>query len=371
MKKTTKHICISIIISIFWFQNLYSQTVEKYTIKKVVIDAGHGGKDPGAIGDISYEKDITLKIVLKLGEYIDEYLSDVDVIYTRKTDEFIELKRRAEIANENKADLFISIHVNSSLSSTPTGTSTYVMGLHKTEENLEVAKIENSAIYIENNYEENYETFNTESPETYIILNLYQNIYIENSLIFATKVQEQFKTRAGKKDLGVKQAGLLVLWQTTMPSVLIETGFISNPEDETYLASDYGQSIIASAIFRAFRDYKLQIENNSDFNVMVDTNLTTNEIVDKYTKDEIFFRVQVKSSTVRLSLKSKEFEKLDSLEEIVCNGVYKYTIGKTADYNKIIEIQNETKKIVPDAFVIAFKNGDKITVNEAIKELKK
>jgi len=366
-----KNISIILVISLIFLQNLHSQTTEKYIIRKVVIDAGHGGKDPGAIGDNIYEKEITLKIALKVGEYIEEYIDDVEVIYTRKTDEFIELNRRAEIANENKADLFISIHVNSSTSVKPSGTSTYVMGLHKSAENLEVAKNENSAIYIESDYEENYESFDVESPENYIILNLYQNVNLENSLIFASKVQEQFKLRAGRKDLGVKQAGLLVLWKTTMPSVLIETGFISNAKEEVFLSDAYGQEIMASAIFRAFRDYKLQIENNSDFNVKTNSDLTNDEIVKKYTEDEIIFRVQVKSSTIRLALDAKEFAKLENLEELSYNGVYKYTVGKTSDYEDITKTLESVQKIIPDAFIIAFKNGDKINVNEAINELKK
>ena len=240
--------------------NIFSQEENNYKIRTVVIDAGHGGKDPGAVGSHSYEKDICLSIALKLGGYINEYIEDVEVIYTRKTDKFVELHKRAKIANENNADLFISIHVNSSKRKSATGTSTFVMGLHKSEDNLDVAKTENSVILKEDDYKNKYSGYEPNSPETYIIMNLYQNANLDNSLNFAQKIQSQFKNRAGRYSRGVRQAGLLVLWQTTMPSVLIETGFISNKNEEKFLNSKYGQEIIASAIFRAFRDYKNEME---------------------------------------------------------------------------------------------------------------
>ncbi len=238
----------------------YSQNTDSQKIRKVVIDAGHGGKDPGAVGKTSYEKDICLAIALMLGGYIEANMKDVEVIYTRKTDKFVTLHKRADIANDNDADLFISIHVNSTKGHRAYGTSTYVMGLHKSEENMEVAATENSVILKELNYKQKYSGIDPDSPETYIILNLYQNAYLDQSLLLAEKVQNQFEERAGRKDGGVRQAGLLVLWKTTMPSVLIETGFISNRNEEKFLKSTYGQEIIASAIFRAFRDYKNEIE---------------------------------------------------------------------------------------------------------------
>ncbi len=221
----------------------------------VVIDPGHGGKDPGAIGKKSKEKNIVLAISLKVGAYLEENLKNVKVIYTRKTDEFIPLKKRAEIANNAGADLFVSIHANAIKNENAYGTETYVMGLHKTEKNLKVAILENSAILYENNYLDEYGGYEPNSPETYIVMNLVQSAYRDMSIDLAEKIQEQFKDRAGRKDKGVKQAGFLVLWQTTMPSVLVEVGFISNKNEEEYLNSEYGQSIIASAIYRAIRDY--------------------------------------------------------------------------------------------------------------------
>ena len=231
-----------------------------YKVRTVVIDPGHGGKDPGAVGKFSYEKDITLAIAKYLGGYIQKYCPDVKVIYTRTSDVFVPLDKRAEIANKAKADLFISIHVNWEKSHKVSGASTYVMGLHKNEDNLRVAMIENQAILHEKGYKQKYD-FDVNSPEAYIIFSLYQNAYLDLSLDFAQLVQDQFRTRAGRKDNGVRQAGFLVLWQTTMPSVLIETGYISNPAEEKFLNSKYGQEIIASAIFRACRDFKKQFEN--------------------------------------------------------------------------------------------------------------
>ena len=257
-------IIISFTTLFFWFSsfNTVGEFKYKYRVKTVVIDAGHGGKDPGTSGDKAYEKDIALKIAIELGETIEKYLPDVKVIYTRKTDEFVELDKRAEIANKSNADLFISIHANSSPhSNNVKGAETWVMGLHTSDKNLDVAKKENSVIMLEENYEERYEGFDPESPESHILFTLFQNAYLDNSLNLARKLDYQFKHRVGRVSRGVKQAGFWVLWRTSMPSVLIETGFLSNSEEERYLMSDLGQTYIASGIFRAFRDYKQEIES--------------------------------------------------------------------------------------------------------------
>lgn len=232
--------------------NFYCLNSQNYT---VVIDAGHGGKDPGAIGRKSKEKNITLSLALKVGDYLTNYTDNINVVYTRKTDVFVPLTERAKIANDTNANLFVSIHVNAVSNKNIQGTETYVMGLHKSDDNIEVAKLENSAIFYEKDYQNNYGGYDPNSPTTYIVLNLFQNAYLDMSLTLADKLQTQFRDRARRKDLGVKQAGFLVLWQTTMPSVLIEVGFISNGAEEIYLNSIYGQEIIASAIFRAIRDY--------------------------------------------------------------------------------------------------------------------
>ncbi len=232
-----------------------------FKVRTVVIDAGHGGKDPGTIGQFAREKDVVLKIALKTGKYIEENIPGVKVLYTRNTDRYVDFQGRADVANKNKADLFMSIHANSIVGANAYGTETFVMGLHKDTSNFEVAKRENSVILMDENYKEKYEGFDPNSPESYILFSLNQSAYQENSLRFAQKVEDQFKNRVGRHSRGVKQAGFLVLWMTTTPSVLIETGFLSNAKEEQYLASEKGQDLISSGIYRAFRDYKEEIES--------------------------------------------------------------------------------------------------------------
>ncbi len=232
----------------------------QFNIKTIVIDAGHGGKDPGAIGYAkSYEKDVALLVALKFGAYIQNNFPDVKVIYTRKTDVFLELHQRAEIANKAKADLFIAIHCNSSTNNDFYGTSSYILGLHRTEANLEVAKRENSVILLEEDRDKNYE-FNPNTPEGHIIMSMKQNAFLDQSIDFAAKVENQLESYAKRKSMGVKQAGFYVLYKTAMPSLLAEIGFISNPEEEKYLNSQRGQDQIASGLFNAFRDYKTEME---------------------------------------------------------------------------------------------------------------
>ena len=235
-----------------------------YKVKKVVIDAGHGGHDPGALGSYSKEKDLALKLALRLGRLIERNMKDVKVIYTRKKDEFVTLHERAQVANKNNADAFISIHCNAMPNKKSThGTETYTMGLHTSQHNLAVAKKENSVILLEEDYQKNYQGFNPKSPEAHIMLELYQSAYNENSLMLAQNIEHQFKSQIGRNSRGVKQAGFLVLWKTTAPSVLVEAGFMTHPQEEKYLNTSAGQHKIASGIFRAFRDYKMQLESSS------------------------------------------------------------------------------------------------------------
>lgn len=243
-----------------------------FGIKTVVIDAGHGGKDPGCLGiTTSQEKEVALAIALKLGKYIEEKTPDVKVVYTRKTDIFLELDERAAIANKNKADLFICIHANTACSYNKKtkkktcneevfGTETYVMGLHKSNANLNVAKRENEAILLEKNYQKRYDGFDPNSETGYILLTLQQNAYLKQSTSFASKIQKHVKEKAGRVDKSVQQAGFLVLWRTAMPSVLIETEFLSNTESEKFLVSEQGQGKLAKSIFFAFREYKDEVE---------------------------------------------------------------------------------------------------------------
>lgn len=226
----------------------------------VVIDAGHGGKDPGAVGAISKEKDINLKVALALGKLVEEGIKDVKVVYTRKTDVFVELDQRARIANQNKADLFISIHTNASAGNkTVKGTETYTLGMHRAASNLEVAKRENSAIMLEKNYEERYEGFDPKSSESYIIFELMQDEYMKQSVSLAGKIQKEFANTAKRNNRGVYQAGFLVLRATSMPSCLVEVGYISTPEEERYLNSQDGVANISKSIFNAVKEYKASL----------------------------------------------------------------------------------------------------------------
>ncbi len=333
-------------------------------IKTIVIDAGHGGKDPGAMGKNSKEKHIALSIALKTGAYIEQNFPDVKVIYTRKTDVFIPLHKRAKIANDAKADLFMSIHCNANNSSRIYGAETYVMGLHKNQANLEVAKKENASILKEEDYMQHYEGFNPNSPEAYIIFSLYQHANLDQSLSFAAKVQQQFKERVGLRDRGVIQAGFLVLFQTTMPGVLIETSYLSNSNDEKYLISKKGQTYIASAIYRAFKEYKAEYEKN----VQV---LTTTPTQTVKKEKNIVFRVQVASSSRDLK-NHKKFKDLGPIFVYKHNGLNKYCVGNEKGISSANWLKNNLRKRkFKDAFVVSFLNGKRIPVNQAQELLKK
>lgn len=268
-RKVVKNIVFTIFFTLlFIFSSFTVVDKRDLSINTVVIDAGHGGKDSGTTGVAAKEKDIALKIALELGKTIQKYLKDVKVIYTRDDDTFIELEERAQIANKNGADLFISIHCNSLPANTSEsrkqsvfGTETYIMGMHTSDANFDVAKRENSVILMEEDNKETYEGFDPNSPESYILFSLYQSAYLENSLRIADKIEHQFKDRVKRKSRGVRQAGFWVLYRTSMPSVLVETGYLSNHSEEKYLNDSYGQTLIASGLFRAFRDYKNEIES--------------------------------------------------------------------------------------------------------------
>jgi N-acetylmuramoyl-L-alanine amidase len=234
---------------------------KKNILKTVCLDAGHGGKDPGCLGPKgAHEGIVTLKIILALGKKLKQEYPDLKVIYTRETDDFIELNERANIANRNKSDLFISVHCNAAANKSAYGTETYTMGLHKTDGNLNVAKRENSVILQEKDYQTAYNGFDPNSPLAHIMMANYQSAFMASSVKFASKVEEQFSKTYQRKSFGVKQAGFLVIWRTAMPSVLVETGFLTNPEEEGYLASEKGQQEVADAIATAFKQYKEEIE---------------------------------------------------------------------------------------------------------------
>lgn len=249
-----------IILGLLFQDQLFAQ--RKNQVRKVVIDAGHGGYDSGARGKNSNEKDIALSIALKTGKLIQKNCPGVEVIYTRESDVFVELYRRAQIANQNKADLFISIHCNANPSPLAFGTETYVMGLHKSNANLDVARAENASILLEDNYSARYDGFKPNSSEAYIIFSLFQNAYLDKSLDFASRVETSFTANTKLPERGVKQAGFLVLYKTTMPGVLIETGFLSNSSEEAFLISADGQDRLSFSIYRAFDEFRKTVEGN-------------------------------------------------------------------------------------------------------------
>ena len=263
-----RHIFLSILVSLLLCAGIvHAQNEQGSMLKKVVIDPGHGGRDPGAQGAKSKEKDIVLDIALRVGKMINEKYPDVEVIYTRKTDVFVELDKRGDIANKAHANLFISIHANSVKKGAkcPSGTETFVMGNSRSTANMEVAMRENEVILLEDDYSTRYEGFDPNKPESFIVLSLLQNSYMNQSIDFAGEIQEHFKVLANRVSRGVRQAGLLVLWRTTMPSVLIEVGFICNPEEEKFMTSAAGKDKLATAIFQAFSSYKTKIEDRSSF----------------------------------------------------------------------------------------------------------
>jgi N-acetylmuramoyl-L-alanine amidase len=344
----------------------------KNKVHIIVIDAGHGGKDPGAIGSFAKEKDIALGVALKLGKYIEDNFTDVTVIYTRDKDVFIPLFDRADIANKANADLFISIHANSSDRNYVFGTETFVMGEHKNLSNFEVAKAENNVITLEDDYTTKYEGFDPNSIESYIIFSLMQRTYINQSLQFASNVQNEFREKARRVDRGVLQAGFLVLWRTTMPCVLIETGFISHPDEEKYLASQQGQDYLASAIFRAFRDYKEEIENSSNFerkSVQKVDSVIEEQKVDsmEYT---LYYKVQLFSSKTKIEFSDPSLEGYIDIESFVTGKWNKYAVGKYLSYDEADKNLKKVREKYPDAFIIAVNKGTIIPVSEANKILK-
>ena len=347
----------------------------------VVIDAGHGGHDPGAIGKISKEKNINLKVALKLGNLIKQNCNDVKVVYTRSKDVFIPLDRRAEIANNAKADLFISIHTNALANNrTAKGASTWTLGLAKSDANLEVAKRENSVILYEDDYKTRYAGFNPNSAESYIIFEFMQDKYMEQSVHLASLVQKQFRHHCKRVDRGVHQAGFLVLKASAMPSILVELGFISTPEEERYLNTEEGSSTLAKGIYRAFLSYKreheirltgssrtalpnddevtdtevaqidsTESENKKPQNIPRTDKLVTEAktqrpiVVESTTNDsEITFKIQILTSSRPLSKNDKRLKGLKDVDYYKENGLYKYTYGASSDYNKVLRTRRNT-----------------------------
>jgi N-acetylmuramoyl-L-alanine amidase len=345
------------------------EDLDMQTIKTVVIDAGHGGKDPGCHGASAHEKNVCLSMALMLGKQIKAKYPSLKVVYTRDKDVFIELDERARIANKANADLFICIHANSA-SATAYGTETYVLGLHKTEAQAKIADRENATIHLEDDGGEKYKNFDL-SPDALIARQLQLSVFLDHAISFAGKLQAEFKS-IGRYDRGVKQAGFLVLYKTTMPSVLIETGFLTNAEEEKYLADSTGQKKMATAMFTAFEKYKNELEGvDHQTTTNVKPVATTNP--DKTTKEpevssKVIFRVQVETSETKVSTTSSRFKGI-AVWEYRQDNLYKYTAGAFEnDFAAANKYKTEMReKGFSNAFVVAFQNGERISLEKAIK----
>ncbi|AWX06628.1 N-acetylmuramoyl-L-alanine amidase family protein [Prevotella intermedia] len=392
---------------------------DKFT---VVIDPGHGGKDVGAVGAISNEKSINLNIALALGNLIERNLSDVRVIYTRKTDVFISLKGRAEIANRAKADLFISVHTNSvpPTKTPPQGFQVYTLGMHRAKDNLDVAMRENSVISLEKGYEKTYQGFDPNSSESYIMFEILQSANMEKSVELARLIQRSVCSKANRNDKGVHQAGFLVLRETSMPSCLIELGFITSNEEEQFLNSSRGIDLMARGIYEAFVEYKNiydgkvtipyrpstknqlpienvlgrlsnnaktpaeQVEMPKRIKVVTQPRTTqTPTVKHQRNREEIhtsldevsasipLFKIQIFAINRELSLDSELFKGYKNISFEVDGNLHKYMIGANEDYYEILRLKEELKQEFPEAFIVAFKNGQRMNTGEAVKEFVK
>ncbi len=359
---------------------------KKFTL---VIDAGHGGKDPGARGAISREKDINLKVALKFGNYVKQHCPDVKVIYTRDNDKYLTLQDRAAIANKAKADLFVSIHTNAvAKGRTVRGFEVYTLGMHRAADNLDVAKRENSVITLESDYKSRYQDFDPNSSESYIMFEYLQDKNMENSVKLASHIQKQVCSLAGRVDKGVHQAGFLVLRETSMPSCLIELGFISTRQEERELNNATIQDKIAKGIFNAFRKYRGQsqaasIESGIERNApkaapkaeapkaspKVEQPVSNPQPVAKAVPSiPPSFRIQIHVSDVPLRVGDKHFKGLGGVMGYQEGNLYKYTFGNSTDYNEIYKLRKQILNLFPDAFIIAFKGNNKVDVEQAIQE---
>ncbi len=341
---------------------LMSQPTQKKFI--VVLDAGHGGADPGNRGNGYKEKDIVLKVALAVGAALEKD-GRFEVIYTRDKDQFIELHERGKIANKAKADLFVSIHCNAHRSQA-SGTETFVLGLHANDENFDVAKNENSVILLEDNYEANYDGFDPNSPESIIGLTLMQEEYLEQSLILASVVQDHFTNTLKRKSRGVKQAGFVVLHQTYMPSVLIELGFLTNNKEGKYLNSAKGQQEMSNSIINSIVKYKESLDAAyyvAEPEISADTTASGSKIY-----EDITFKVQISAGGNDVELLPENFNGLDQLSKIQFGTIYKYYFGSTSDYMQIKALRAVAVEKGYDAsFIVAFKDNELISLTEALK----
>jgi N-acetylmuramoyl-L-alanine amidase len=367
----------------------YAQMAKTSIVKTIVLDPGHGGKDPGNLGTKRYkttEKDIALSITLLVGNYLSQAFPEMEVIYTRDDDSYPELIERTKLANEKQADLFISIHCNANESRRPVGADTWVMGPHKNDANLKVAQKENAAILMEDNYKQKYGDFDPNSPETYLALSLRQNVHLNESLMLAKYVQDEFKTRVGRVDRGVKQSGFFVISFTTMPSILIEVGFLTNPTEEDFLNSVKGQDYMASAIYRAIKKYIADVENvpvtqlnkvvltdtlpdktiveDKDAELKHDTIASIDKLV---VSDSINYRIQLFVSSEKKNMIPENFNGLDEITFMTVNNLYKYYYAKVPSYAEAKNVRKiAQEKGYSEAFIVSFRGETKIELQEAL-----
>lgn len=376
-KLPTFNILIVFLFSVISFSSGYTKNPDgTNNIKNwiIVIDPGHGGKDPGALGSFSRECDINLAIALKTGEYISQNLKNVTVIYTRKDNTTVNLYERPRIANKANGDLFISIHTNSSPSKKVAGAETWIMGTAKDQANLQVAMTENSVMRLEEDYSTKYEGFDPNSSESYIMFSLTQKAFQEQSTDLASKIQAQFRERVNRNDRDVKQAGFWVLYNTKMPSVLVETGFITNTAEEKYLNSAEGQDYLASAIYRACREYLSVLDSRSGISLQKIPEKGPQAEPDSVTSDTIkpvVFRVQIRSSLTKVDIKPENFKGVKDITEISLPDRYRYVSGSFTDYSEAVIYRSKMGVLYPDAFVIAMQGNKIIPLQQALMQKRK
>ena len=364
---THKYLVLFFVLSLFFSNPFESFSQNDKFI--VVIDAGHGGKDPGGVANGYREKDVALNVSLLLGKLLSN--TEIKVVYTRKTDVFIGLWKRGKIANNAKADLFVSIHCNTVNNSKPYGTETFVLGLHANKQNLEIAKKENAVILLEDDYKERYEGFDPNSEESVLGLTLLQEENLDKSFSLAAEIQQNFSQNLKRKNRGVKQAGFVVLHQTYMPSVLIELGFLSNKNEGKFLDSKMGQQQMAKEIAKAITKYYQQLKANTvvSQSVNLDDSISKTYLPDEIgTEEEVIFKIQIASSKNKLKAKSYNFRGLKNIERVKVGSYYKYYYGITSNYQEVKNaLLKAKKKGYSDAYIAAFKNGEKTSLSKVLK----
>ena len=349
-KKNTKY--LSLLVLFFTFSFGFSQNTSKF---KVVLDAGHGGEDPGAIKNAIKEKDVVLDVVLKIGAILEKN-KNIEVIYTRKTDVFIGLRERANIANKAKANLFISVHCNGVKSTAAKGTETFVMGMSRTDTNLDIAKKENGVIFLEKDYNEKYKGFDPNNPETLLGLKILQEEFLDQSISLASEIEKNFVSNDGRFSRGVKQQPIWVLDATVMPGVLIELGFVSNQEEGNYISSAGGKQEMAQSILDAIISYKSDFFSATTQNVIPES-VTNSKENNSNASSKTIYKVQLEAGSRKIDTKSSNFKGLKNITVLKEKNIYKYYYGNESDYEACKKRLDEAKaKGYKSAYIVTFEN---------------